>query len=221
MANSRARVSRRAQPGNSAVRAAMMLPCLVLSVTAAVAASAPAAKLSASAPAATQRYVLDASQSALSFSFVQAGATVQGRLRAFAATLDCTGPTPAGCALKVDVSVASIDTQDKDRDAMLRGPDLFAVQRFPAARFVSSQFGPTSVAGALTLRDQTHTLLKVPLAQRWVTEGGAPIVWLSGAFVINRLDYGIGQGEWSSTEWVANAVTVTFRLRLVAATALR
>jgi hypothetical protein len=33
---------------------------------------------------------------------------------------------------------------------------------------------------------------------------------------VKRLDFGVGQGDWKSTEWVGNDVTVTFNLRLVA-----
>jgi len=37
---------------------------------------------------------------------------------------------------------------------------------------------------------------------------------LKGQFAIRRLDFGVGQGDWKSTEWVANDVTISFALRL-------
>ena len=36
----------------------------------------------------------------------------------------------------------------------------------------------------------------------------------SGSFVIKRLDFGIGEGEWADTSVVANDVTVNFKLAL-------
>ena len=40
---------------------------------------------------------------------------------------------------------------------------------------------------------------------------------MTGKTLIKRLDYGVGQGDWKSTEWVGNEVNVTFNLRLMAA----
>ena len=39
---------------------------------------------------------------------------------------------------------------------------------------------------------------------------------LSGKTVVHRLDFGVGQGDWKSTEWVGNDVTVAYSVRLVA-----
>jgi polyisoprenoid-binding protein YceI len=41
--------------------------------------------------------------------------------------------------------------------------------------------------------------------------GGAK---LAGTAKLNRLDFGVGQGDWKSTEWVADAVKVSFSLVL-------
>jgi len=40
---------------------------------------------------------------------------------------------------------------------------------------------------------------------------------MTGKTLIKRLDFGVGQGDWKSTEWVDNEVMVTFNLRLIAA----
>jgi hypothetical protein len=34
---------------------------------------------------------------------------------------------------------------------------------------------------------------------------------------VHRLDFGVGQGDWKSTEWVGNDVTVSYTVRLIAA----
>jgi len=44
------------------------------------------------------------------------------------------------------------------------------------------------------------------------------VLYMAGKTVIRRLDFGVGQGDWKSTEWVGNEVTVTFNLRLIPAT---
>ena len=50
------------------------------------------------------------------------------------------GAATIDAALEVAIDVASLDTADADRDGTLRGADLFAVARFPQARFVAQQF---------------------------------------------------------------------------------
>jgi len=54
---------------------------------------------------------------------------------------------------------------------------------------------------------------------RYATEGGQKVVYLAGKTTIRRLDFGIGQGDWRSTEWVANEVDVSWSVRLVPADA--
>ena len=41
---------------------------------------------------------------------------------------------------------------------------------------------------------------------------------LAGRAPIKRLEFGVGQGEWKSTEWVKDEVLVTFSLKLIPAT---
>jgi polyisoprenoid-binding protein YceI len=37
---------------------------------------------------------------------------------------------------------------------------------------------------------------------------------LAGGTTVRRLDYGVGQGEWSDTQWVGNDVRIRFELNL-------
>ena len=157
-------------------------------------------------------FTLNPEQSRLQFSFVQAGAKTTGAFRDFSATLTCADGNNQ-CALSVTVAAISIDTKDPDRDTLLRGPLLFDVKRFPSARFVSSRVGPQAVAGTLTLRDRARSL-RIPVTLRFASEAGRSVAYIAGQFALNRLDFGIGQGEWASTEWVANGVTISFEFRL-------
>lgn len=186
---------------------------MLLGAVAAQAATAP--RTAQAKPLPPKAYSLDATQSSLGFTFEQAGARVQGRFKDLRAALSCRSQQPGDCKLTVDVVVNSVDTQDKDRDALLRGALLFDVLRFPVAHFVSQKLDASSVAGLLTIRDRSRAQT-IPLALRFASEGGRAVAWLTGEFPLNRLDFGVGQGEWASTESVANAVTVKFRLRLVA-----
>jgi polyisoprenoid-binding protein YceI len=43
---------------------------------------------------------------------------------------------------------------------------------------------------------------------------GASGATLAGTAELKRLDFGVGHGDWKSTEWVADAVKVAFSLSL-------
>ncbi|MCC6172437.1 MAG: cytochrome b/b6 domain-containing protein [Gammaproteobacteria bacterium] len=208
--------------------------CGALVVDATMAAPSPATP--ATAAPALVRYALDPAHSTLEFRFQQAGATTTGRFARFDVVLDWPAGAPPGRAsLDVQVHVASLDTGDRDRDGTLRGNDLFAVELFPRARFISSRITPAAATasapaaadgagatastgrylanGRLQIRDQSHTLA-LPLVLRLGTEAGRRVAWLRGETTLRRLDYGVGQGEWQSTEWVGNDVVVRWDLRL-------
>lgn len=169
------------------------------------------AVLASHAHAATT-YVLDPAGGHLSFAFVQAGAENTGQFRKFDVKLTLDDRKPADNRLDVQISVASLDTQDEERDEILRSADLFDVAEHPTASFVSKRIkrfaaGRYVAAGTLTIRGVAREV-QVPFA---LADGR-----MSGSTTIRRLDFGVGQGEWKSTEWVGNDVKVSFALRLAA-----
>ncbi len=165
-------------------------------------------------------YSADAAKSSLEFSFEQAGAQNKGRFTRFPVVFDFSPDALAGSKLEVTVEMSSLDTGDQERDDTLRGDDLFAVKKFPQAHFSATQFTKTAAGyeavGKLTLRGTTRDL-RVPFTFRIATEGAASVAYMSGKASLKRLEYGVGQGDWKSTEWVGDAVGVSFALRLTAA----
>ncbi|HUK01886.1 MAG TPA: YceI family protein [Steroidobacteraceae bacterium] len=163
-------------------------------------------------------YRLDPAHSTLSFAFTQAGAKNQGRFGKFDVTLMFDAAAPQSGKLDVTVQVTSLDTGDQERDSTLRGADLFDVAKFAQAHFSAATLNRIDATrfeavGKLTIRDQTHDL-RVPLTLTTSATGTARGATLAGQVTIHRLDYGVGQGDWKSTEWVGNDVVVSFNLRL-------
>ncbi len=200
---------------------AMLLSTLAalgaLAVLTALAWGADAPAAAAGAPA---HYGLDAAKSTLQFNFTQAGARNQGAFRRFTVVLDFSADNLAASRLQVSIEMNSLDSGDQERDDTLRGDDLFAVKKFPQARFSAPQIVKTAAGyeavGKLTIRDQTRDL-RVPFTFRTATEQGAAVGYMSGKTTIRRLDYGVGQGDWKATDQVGNDVVVSFALRLTAA----
>jgi polyisoprenoid-binding protein YceI len=161
-------------------------------------------------------FTADPATSRLEFTGVQAGAEFKGVFHKFTASVDFSPDALAAAKFDVVIDLSSEDTMDKDRDGTIRGADVFDVAHFPAARYVTRVFskaaaGYTAV-GSLTLHGVTKD---VPIAFKFspAAAGGAT---LSGTAELKRLDFGVGQGDWKSTEWVADAVKVSFTLNLKA-----
>jgi polyisoprenoid-binding protein YceI len=155
----------------------------------------------------------DASSGKLEFSAIQADAKFTGAFKRFKVLLDFDPAQPAQGKLDVTVETASIDTQDSERDEILRGPDFFGAAKHPQARYHAARFERAGngwrAIGELTIRGVTKP---VPVTFMLSPTGAATV--MKGSASLKRLDFGLGQGEWASTEWVGDAVEVRFELKL-------
>lgn len=118
---------------------------------------------------------------------------------------------PVPCAFQIDLGSVSINAET---DSELAQGVWFDTQRFPKATFVSSAIRPAGpgrfdVAGTLTIKGQARPLtVPVSLAQSKGTTTA------TGGFVLKRLDFKIGDGDWADPSVVANEVQVRFKLNL-------
>jgi polyisoprenoid-binding protein YceI len=173
-----------------------------LSLSAAVSAAGPAAGYSA-----------DPQQSRMEFTGVQAGAEFKGAFHKFSADIEFAPDALASSRFDVQIDLKSVDSMDKDRDTTIRGSDIFDVAHYPTAHYVTRSFTKTAAGytavGALTLRGVTKD---VPIDFQF-TQAAAGAK-LEGSAKLKRLDFGVGQGDWKSTEWVSDAVKISFSLVL-------
>jgi polyisoprenoid-binding protein YceI len=182
-------------------------------------AAAKPASAAAAAPAqaatALPHYVQAPSGNSLTFTFVQEGAASKGTFKQFATALRYDEKALASSSLDVKVQMASVDTQEKERNELITGSDLFDAAKFPVAQYVASSFakradGGLEAVGKLTIRNITHDL-RLPLTLKPTAKG----LELSGKTSFRRLDYGVGQGEWKSTEGVGDEVKIEYAVSLV------
>ncbi len=155
--------------------------------------------------------------SRLSFVAVQAGSPFSGSFGAFDAKIVFGADALADSSFNVHVVLKSVDTDYPDRDEILRGREFFDVAVYPEATFVARQFiareaGAFVASGVLTIKGVAQPL-ELPFTfspsasvpGQWVLQGSAPV---------NRLDFGVGTGEWSDPKWLGHEVTVSFELLL-------
>ena len=187
-----------------------MMNRLLTSAALLAAVSLPAA-VNAADP--VSNYSADPQQSHLEFVGVQAGANFTGAFHKFTAAVEFAPDALASSHFDVQIDLNSEDSMDKDRDTTIRGPDIFDVAHWPTAHYVTRSFTKTAAGyaavGALTLRGVTK---EVPIEFQFTqVAAGAKLV---GSAKLKRLDFGAGQRDWKTTEWVADAVKINFSLVL-------
>jgi len=178
---------------------------------------ASAADQAAVRPAGLTKYQQANTGSSLSFTFTQLDAASTGRFKTFSTELRYNEADPAQGSLVVRVMIDSLDTQDAERDGTLKSADLFDTAKYPAATFAANTLvrGPSGgleAVGKLTIRGVSKDL-RLPLALKPTANG----MELSGQTTIKRLDFGVGQGEWRSTESVGDEVKIQYKVALVRA----
>jgi polyisoprenoid-binding protein YceI len=151
-------------------------------------------------------------QSEISFAVKQMGVPVEGKFRKFDAqlALDPKQPQAGKVALAIDAGSAGFGIADTDAE-LPRAP-WFNAAKFPQATFQSTSIkaagpGKLEVTGKLTVKGNARDVV-VPVA---LAQAGG-VTTASGAFTIKRLDFKIGEGEWTDTSMVANDVVVKFKL---------
>jgi polyisoprenoid-binding protein YceI len=168
-----------------------------------------AAAMAARAAGPAASVTADPGASRLEFIGVQAGAEFKGSFRKFTAAVDFAPDSLASARFDVQIDLNSLDTMDKDRDKTMRGPDIFDIAHFPTAHYVTRSFTKTaagySAVGALTLHGVTKD---VPIDFQFVSAAGQSKI--EGTAKLKRLEFGVGQGDWKSTEWVKDEVKVAF-----------
>jgi polyisoprenoid-binding protein YceI len=172
-----------------------------------------AALLGARVVLAAPAYATDPAASRIDFTGIQAGAEFKGTFHKFAATIEFAPDALSTSHFDVVIDLNSVDTIDKDRDTTIRGPDIFDVAEFPTAHYVTHVITKTptgySAVGSLTLRGVTRD---VPIDFQWVASpAGAK---LQGTAALKRLEFGVGRGDWKSTEWISDSVKIAFSLGL-------
>ncbi len=175
-----------------------------LAIAAAIAAPAYAAP----APA----WTVDKAASKATFASSFDGTAFTGSFRTWDAAIRFDPANLAGSSVTATFNTASAATGDPSRDKALPGADWFSSQAFPTATFKSTSFkalggGKYQAIGNLTIRGVTKPLT---LPFTLVTTGDT--AKMTSSIGINRLAFGVGQGEWKTTAVVPGTVTVNINL---------
>ena len=158
----------------------------------------------AAPPIGTSRWELDPAHSHVEFAVKHLMiSTVKGRFTDVRGTVSMHGSDPATATVDASILVASIDTQEAQRDTHLRSPDFFDAARFPVITFRSRRIqgdsleGPFRLTGDLTMHGVTREVaLDVTGGGGMKDMAGNERAGFSARTRIDRTDFGLG---WNRT----------------------
>ena len=146
--------------------------------------------------------VIDQAQSDVSFTVTKWGfLEVEGRFHDFSGVVVYDPQRPEASRIEWRVKVASVKTDERNRDESLQQPEYFDAARYPDLTFVSDRVTAVSpaeleVQGRITIKGRTKPLtVRVRHATQNEPRMQQPVERFETEFTINRYDFGIVGGS--------------------------
>jgi polyisoprenoid-binding protein YceI len=163
----------------------------------------------AAAAAAPPAWIVDKNTSALRFTSSMAGESFSGAFRRWDADIRFDPANLPASSVTATIDVGSAATGNPDRDQALPTDTFLDAPAFPKATFVARHFtalggGRYQADGVLTLRG-----ISKPLSLPFTLAVQGALAKMAGQVAINRLAFGVGQGEFKATTAIPAAVTVS------------
>lgn len=151
--------------------------------------------------------------SGIGFGTAWSGQAIEGRFKRWKADILFSPDALDRSRVRVVIDTASADTGDAQRDLALSAADWFDAGSHPKATFTATRFERTGEGrfvahGQLTLRGKSRPQ---DLPFRLKIDGDRAEV--SGVTSLDRTAFGIGQGEWTSTDQIPAKVSVRITLK--------
>jgi polyisoprenoid-binding protein YceI len=152
--------------------------------------------------------------------------SVRGQFTGVTGTLTYDESDISRSSVEANIDVATVNTHDAQRDAHLKSPDFFDVEKFPALTFRSTRVtrksgGTVAVAGPLTIHGVTREVEFAvegptpPMKDPW----GNTRIGITATTRINRTDFGLNFNAALETGGVlvGEDVNITLELEFVKA----
>jgi len=156
--------------------------------------------------------LIQTDKSTVTFVFKQMNVPVEGNFKRFNCRINFDPAKPTLAKAEIEIDIASIDAGSDEANDSAGDKVWFNTKMFPVARFVSSSVKPLGdnrfeMAGKMSIKGRT---LDAKTSGTFHMEGSNGV--FEGSLVLNRGDYGIGEGSWSDFGTLANEVQIKFRL---------
>lgn len=197
----------------AAVPAAMPVPVPTLPAAKPLPVAEPAAVVEdVKAEAKSDRWIVQKSASSLGFATIWSGTAVNGGFNDWRATIKFDPDALAASSVAVSVNTASVTASDNQVQSALTGSDWFDTAAYAQATFTATSFsakanGRFVANGTLTLRGVSQ-----PLALPFTLTIKGDQATMRGSAKINRIAFGVGQGDWQATTDVPANVSISIRI---------
>lgn len=151
-------------------------------------------------------------ESTLTFTATQNNAPISGEFKRFNGNIHFDRDKLQESNVDMSVDMNSLATSYSDLTMTLRAPDWFNTKVFPTATFKATEFIKTAdkhyqATGTLTIRDHAMPLSVTFIEEPLPTKDKVRVI---GEATLKRTAFGVGQGEWVSTNEVKDDVIVHF-----------
>ena len=145
----------------------------------------------------------------LGFTASMSGSAIEGRFDQWTADILFAPDALAQSKITVRVPLLSANTANDERDGMLKGPDFFgnagtAVFRSSSIKHLNAE--RYSAAGTLSMNGASR-----PMTLTFTLHIEGTRADVTGSAKLDRTAFGIGQGQWASTDQIAANVDVNFK----------
>jgi cytochrome b561/polyisoprenoid-binding protein YceI len=153
-----------------------------------------------------------AKSSTLNFTASWAGDAIEGQFKRWTADILFSPEALDRSKLTVSIDMGSAATGDDQRDSSLPSGDFFDTASHPKATFTASKFRKTGEGkfvadGVLDLRG-----VKKPVSLPFTLKIDGDTATARGVTTLDRTAFGVGQGEWASTDQIGGKVKVSFAI---------
>ncbi len=155
------------------------------------------------------------SESKLMFTTTMYETEFTGILQDFSGDIVFNPDDLTSASAKIRIGMDNVTTGDSDRDVNIIGPDWFDAAGYPDAKFETIKFeqaeGNNYVAiGNITIRGVT-----LPLSLPFTLDIAGDRAHMKGRAALNRLDFGMGKGEWEDPKSVGHEVVILIDLNVI------
>ena len=158
-------------------------------------------------------WAIDSANSTITFAATQYGEAFQGEFKNFGGKIIFDPARLDNAYADIWIDITSITTGSADRDGQAKSADWFDTEHYPKAQFVADSFskiGPNRymARGALTVRGHA-AVAELPFTLQIRESPNGQTALMQADLTLNRLDFGIGQGQWQDPNTIGNDVKVS------------
>ncbi len=169
-------------------------------------------------------WTIVAKESTLGFKATMEGQEAEGALMRFGGVIQFDKDHLDQSRIDIEIDMASVSGAHEDMPTILKNASWFDVAHFPKARFAATKMragakGGYFADGTVTLRNvgvpvtvSFHFDAYGPKAGQKPGEAQLLRAVARGSATLSRTAFGVGQGEWRSTDTVADPVEVHFTI---------